>query len=46
LQGNVRFTVVDADRNVFIDDLKPGDVWLVPAGIPHSIHGLEGGCDL
>ncbi len=45
LQGNVRFTVVDADRNVFIDDLKPGDVWLVPAGIPHSIQGLEGGCE-
>jgi oxalate decarboxylase len=45
LQGHVRFTVVDADRNVFVDDLKAGDVWLVPAGIPHSIQGLEGGCE-
>ena len=45
LQGHVRFTVVDADRNVFIDDLKPGDVWLVPAGIPHSIQGLQDGCE-
>lgn len=45
LRGNVRFTVVDSDRNVFIDDLKPGDVWLVPAGIPHSIQALEGGCE-
>jgi oxalate decarboxylase len=45
LQGNVRFTVVDENSNVFIDDLKPGDVWLVPAGIPHSIQGLEGGCE-
>ena len=37
LEGNVRFTVVDEDRNVYIDDLKPGDMWLAPAGIPHSI---------
>src|SRR5215468_6115307 len=29
LQGNVRLTVVDEDRNVAVDDLKPGDVWLV-----------------
>jgi oxalate decarboxylase len=45
LEGNVRLTVVDADHNVFVDDLKPGDVWLVPAGIPHSIQGLAGGCE-
>jgi oxalate decarboxylase len=45
LQGNVRLTVVDEDRAVTVDDLKPGDVWLVPAGIPHSIQGLEGGCE-
>jgi len=45
LQGNVRLTVVDENRNVSVDDLKPGDVWLVPAGIPHSIQGLEGGCE-
>jgi oxalate decarboxylase len=45
LQGNVRLTVVDADYNVVVDDLKPGDVWLVPAGVPHSIQGLEGGCE-
>ncbi len=45
LQGNVRLTVVDEDRNVSVDDLKPGDIWLVPAGIPHSIQGLEGGCE-
>lgn len=45
LKGKVRFTAVDADRNVVIDDLEPGDIWLVPAGIPHSIQGLEGGCE-
>ncbi len=45
LQGKVRLTVVDENRGVFIDDLKQGDMWLVPAGIPHSIQGLEGGCE-
>lgn len=45
LQGKVRFTVVDADRGVWIDDLEPGDLWFVPAGVPHSIQGLEGGTE-
>lgn len=45
LKGSVRLTVVDADRNVVIDDLSEGDLWLIPAGIPHSIQGLEGGCE-
>lgn len=45
LQGNVRLTVVDSDYSVVVDDLKPGDVWLIPTGIPHSIQGLEGGCE-
>jgi oxalate decarboxylase len=45
LQGTVRLTVVDSDRNVFIDDLKTGDMWLVPAGIPHSIQGLKDGTE-
>jgi oxalate decarboxylase len=44
-KGTVRLTVVDADANVYIDDLKVGDVWLVPAGIPHSIQGLADGCE-
>lgn len=45
LQGRVRFTVVDENRNVWVDDLGPGDLWFVPAGIPHSIQGLEGGTE-
>lgn len=45
LQGKARLTVVDENRKVWIDDLEPGDIWLVPAGIPHSIQGLEGGCE-
>lgn len=45
LQGTARLTVVDPDGNLSIDDLKPGDVWLVPAGIPHSIQGMEEGTE-
>lgn len=45
LQGTVRLTTVDPDGNLSVDDLRPGDVWLVPAGIPHSIQGLEEGTE-
>jgi oxalate decarboxylase len=44
-EGRVRVTVVDVDRSVFVDDLQAGDVWLFPAGVPHSIQGLEEGCE-
>lgn len=43
--GRARLTVVDADRNVQVDDLEPGDMWLVPPGVPHSIQGLEEGTE-
>ena len=29
----------------FIDDVGVGDLWNFPAGIPHSIQGLEEGCE-
>ncbi|TFW56714.1 cupin domain-containing protein [Bradyrhizobium sp. MOS001] len=45
LDGRCRVTVVDAERNVYIDDLKAGDIWLFPSGIPHSIQALEEGCE-
>ncbi len=45
LQGGCRITVVDPDRNVYVDDLKAGDLWLFPSGFPHSIQGLEEGCE-
>jgi oxalate decarboxylase len=45
LQGDVRITTVDQDCKVYIDDLKPGDVWFFPEGNPHSIQGLEGGTE-
>ena len=43
--GRARLTVVDVDRNAYVDDLDVGDVWLVPAGIPHSIQGLHEGTE-
>jgi len=43
--GKARLTVVDTERNVQVDDLDPGDVWLVPPGVPHSIQGLEDGTE-
>ena len=45
LQGRVRLTVVDAGRQVVVDDLEPGDVWLIPPGVPHSIQGLAEGTE-
>lgn len=45
LQGNVRFTVVDPEGHAFVDDLVAGDMWFAPAGVPHSIQGLDQGCE-
>jgi oxalate decarboxylase len=45
LAGRARITAVDQDGRNFIDDVGEGDVWYFPAGIPHSIQGLEEGCE-
>ncbi len=45
LAGRARITAVDADGRNFIDDVGVGDLWNFPAGIPHSIQGLEEGCE-
>jgi oxalate decarboxylase len=45
LAGRARITVVDQDGRNFIDDVGVGDIWNFPAGIPHSIQGLEEGCE-
>jgi oxalate decarboxylase len=45
LAGSARVTVVDQDGCSFVDDVKTGDLWNFPAGIPHSIQGLEEGCE-
>jgi oxalate decarboxylase len=45
LAGRARITAVDQEGRNFIDDVGVGDVWNFPAGIPHSIQGLEEGCE-
>ena len=45
LAGRARITAVDADGRNFVDDVGEGDLWYFPAGIPHSIQGLEEGCE-
>jgi oxalate decarboxylase len=45
LDGRARITAVDQDGRNFIDDVGVGDLWYFPAGIPHSIQGLEQGCE-
>ena len=46
LSGSARVTVMDPGGSMFIDDVNKGDLWLFPAGFPHSIQGLApGGCE-
>ena len=45
LAGRARLTAVDPQGRTFIDDVAVGDLWNFPAGIPHSIQGLEDGCE-
>ncbi|ARJ20731.1 oxalate decarboxylase family bicupin [Bacillus sp. TH22] len=43
--GRARITVVDQNGQNFIADVEAGDLWYFPPGIPHSIQGLEEGCE-
>jgi oxalate decarboxylase len=45
LSGGARVTAIDAHGRNFIDDVGEGDLWYFPAGIPHSIQGLDQGCE-
>jgi oxalate decarboxylase len=45
IAGGARITVVDPQGRAFIDDLGEGDLWYFPAGYPHSIQGLQEGCE-
>lgn len=46
LTGRARVTVFTPDGAMFVDDVDAGDLWLFPAGFPHSIQALgEGGCE-
>lgn len=43
--GTARITSVDQNGRNFIADVGPGDLWFFPKGLPHSIQGLEEGCE-
>src|SRR6266446_573175 len=46
LKGRARITAIDQDGHAFQDDVGEGDLWYFPAGIPHSIQGLNpDGCE-
>lgn len=45
ISGSARVTAVDQDGRNFIADVGVGDLWYFPPGIPHSIQGLEEGCE-
>ncbi|KAI1131221.1 Bicupin, oxalate decarboxylase/oxidase [Nemania abortiva] len=45
LKGSVRVAAIDEDGASFVDDVTAGDVWFFPAGIPHSLQGLDEGCE-
>ena len=41
LDGSVRVTALDYEGGTFMDDLKKGDLWYFPPGVPHSLQGLS-----
>jgi len=41
LEGEVRVTAIDYEGGSFFDDLKAGDLWYFPSGVPHSLQGLS-----
>ncbi len=46
IKGEARITAVDHARRTFADDVREGDLWFFPKGIPHSIQGLgDDGCE-
>ena len=45
LYGRARITGVDQEGLNFVDDVGIEDIWNFPAGTPHSIQGLEEGCE-
>jgi oxalate decarboxylase len=45
LNGNARITCIDENGRNFIADVQQGDLWYFPSGLPHSIQGLQDGCE-
>jgi oxalate decarboxylase len=46
LTGTARVTGVDQEGRAFVGDIGPGDLWIFPSGIAHSIQGTgDDGCE-
>ena len=45
LAGRAQVTVVDDHGRNFIGDVGVGDLWMFPAGYPHSIQAFSEGCE-
>ncbi len=46
ITGQARVTGVDTEGRAFVGDIGPGDLWIFPSGIPHSIQGTgDDGCE-
>ncbi len=44
--GNCRVTVFDEQSRMYVSDVKEGDIWFFPAGLPHSLQGTgSDGCE-
>jgi oxalate decarboxylase len=44
--GSCRVTVLDEMGRPYVNDVKEGDLWYFPAGLPHSLQGLgPDGCE-
>src|SRR6201993_3381081 len=44
--GNCRVTILDQDGRPEVADVKEGDLWYFPAGLPHSLQGIgPDGCE-
>jgi oxalate decarboxylase len=41
LYGKARIAAIEAEGRSFVGDVEVGDLWYFPAGIPHSIQGLD-----
>jgi oxalate decarboxylase len=45
LAGRARITAIDDQGRSFISDVGAGDLWNFPSAVPHSIQGLNEGCE-
>src|SRR5258706_4016919 len=44
--GHCRISVIDPTGRAYVSDVKEGDIWYFPAGLPHSLQGLgPDGCE-